>query len=426
MNDRSPEGLPLPNSPPAASPPHELPPNEPPGHTPRPIDAPPGREREGEPRAFLGAPPEAPRAQPVDEATAALGLTLRALTPRTWVTPTLVVLNLGTYVAMIAAGVHPLAPASEDILAWGGNYSDATTRGEWWRLLTCTFLHIGLLHLALNMWALWSVGRLVERLFGNLGFAALYLGAGLIGSIASLIFNPELLSAGASGAVFGVFGALMGVVVRLRGRLPPAFVKSLTRDSAFVLVANLAITFSVSGIDVAAHLGGLGAGMLFALVLAHPIDARAARGRVRRALVVIALAAASVAGGSFYAAQTSGKNQALLRDVSQGEQRALNRYNAANLKLQQGELPAPAMADVIEKEVLPVWREARRKLGLLADSGRRNARTYGEYMSVRDESWVLLAAALRDGDQAKAEQAMVKNKAAEQRLNTLLGPKKKP
>ena len=76
-------------------------------------------------------------------------------------------------------------------------YGPLTLDGQWWRLLTCTFVHIGIIHIGLNMWVLWDIGQLVERLTGNVGFLLLYLLSGLFGSLASVYWNPEVLSAGA-------------------------------------------------------------------------------------------------------------------------------------------------------------------------------------------------------------------------------------
>ena len=96
------------------------------------------------------------------------------------------------------------------VLEWGANFGPKTMDGQWWRLFTSMFLHFGIIHIGFNMWVLWNVGRLVERLVGNFGFALLYVVSGLLGSVASLAWNPTTISAGASGAVFGVVGALIG------------------------------------------------------------------------------------------------------------------------------------------------------------------------------------------------------------------------
>ena len=130
--------------------------------------------------------------------------TLFQLTPRCFVTPAIFWLNIIVFVAMVLTGVNLMDPTSADLIQSGANYGPKTLSGEYWRLLTCTFLHIGVIHLACNMWALWNVGFLVERLVGNVAFLVLYLVSGLLGSIASLYWNPDVPSPGASGAIFGV------------------------------------------------------------------------------------------------------------------------------------------------------------------------------------------------------------------------------
>src|SRR5262245_31187047 len=129
---------------------------------------------------------------------------LRTGTPRVYVTAALIGLNVAVFAAMLLDGVHPLSPTPLDLIDWVADFGPLTTHGQWWRLLTATFLHIGFFHLMFNMWALSAFGPLVERQVGNVGFLVLYLVAGLVGSVASLWWNPLLVSAGASGAIFGV------------------------------------------------------------------------------------------------------------------------------------------------------------------------------------------------------------------------------
>jgi rhomboid protease GluP len=132
------------------------------------------------------------------------------------------------------------------------------------------FVHFGLLHLILNLWCLLWFGPLVERLFGTLGFAALYLLSGLGGAIASLWYHPMVLSAGASGAIFGIFGGLIGYLV-IRRDVSPRSVLQLFRPGviAYLAVDSL-LGLAVPGIDGAAHLGGLATGCLCGLVLHRP------------------------------------------------------------------------------------------------------------------------------------------------------------
>jgi membrane associated rhomboid family serine protease len=148
--------------------------------------------------------------------------------------------------------------------------------GEYYRLLTAMFLHYGLIHLLLNMWALWVLGRVLEAVLGPLRFLALYLVAGLGGGVAVLLFsNPHALSAGASGAIFGLFGALI-VVLRRLGRSVASVVP--------VLLFNLIFTISVPGISIADHFGGLIVGTLVAIGLAYA--PRMARTAVQVAVIV--------------------------------------------------------------------------------------------------------------------------------------------
>jgi membrane associated rhomboid family serine protease len=139
--------------------------------------------------------------------------------------------------------------------------------GEYYRLFTSMFLHYGLIHLLMNMWALWVLGRALEAMLGPARFLALYLVSGFGGSVAVYLFaNPHAETVGASGAIFGLFAALIILLRRMRlsvaGVLP-------------VLIINLVFTFSVPGISIAGHLGGLVTGGLVAAGLAYaPKDVR--------------------------------------------------------------------------------------------------------------------------------------------------------
>ncbi len=133
--------------------------------------------------------------------------------------------------------------------------------GQYYRLLTSMFLHYGVIHLALNMWALWVLGRELEARLGPLRFTVLYLVAGLGGSVACYVFAPAAQAAGASGAIYGLFAALFIVFRRLQ------------RDTSAiitVLVLNLVLSFSVPGISISAHLGGLVTGAILGVALAYP------------------------------------------------------------------------------------------------------------------------------------------------------------
>ncbi|MGI8981607.1 MAG: rhomboid family intramembrane serine protease [Pirellulaceae bacterium] len=220
------------------------------------------------------------------------------LTPRVYVTPVLIGVNVLVFVAMALSGVSLTSPAIADLLLWGANFGPKALAGEWWRLLTCMFIHIGIVHILLNMWVLYSAGPLVERMVGNVGFLLMYLTAGLCGSVASLFWNPVVVSAGASGAVFGVFGCLLALVLRGKGSIPTETLKHLRSSGFSFLVINLVFGMMMPNIGMAAHLGGLAGGFLCGLVLSHPFSSATRAGRPLKNLLVAFLGTLLVVGGA--------------------------------------------------------------------------------------------------------------------------------
>lgn len=181
---------------------------------------------------------------------------------RAWITPALLVLNFLIFVAMEVAGG---STSSCVLLRFGAKFNYLIAEGQWWRLLTPVFLHIGVVHLLFNEYALWIFGREVERLFGSLRFLVIYILAGLFGSLASFAFSPAL-SAGASGAIFGIIGALAAFFLRNRARFGEMGRRQLSGLIA-VIGLNLFLGFTIAGIDNFGHIGGLVGGFLLGLAL---------------------------------------------------------------------------------------------------------------------------------------------------------------
>lgn len=212
---------------------------------------------------------------------------LHEATPRAWVTPTLVVLNVAVWLLNLATGLSPISPRAIELLAWGGNHLPLTLEQPW-RLVSAAFLHGGIIHLAFNMWALWQTGTLAERFYGNLQFTLIYAVAGLAGSIASLFFSARTgVSVGASGAIFGVVGCLLAALFTKSRKLPPGLVASLRASMLAFVGYSLFMGFAVGFIDNAAHIGGLVAGFVMGTVLAEKFDVDEFR---RQALVRAAAA----------------------------------------------------------------------------------------------------------------------------------------
>ena len=225
---------------------------------------------------------------------------LDQLSPRAPITPILVVLNVLVFIGMLLAGAGLVDINPVVAVQWGSNFGPLTTGGEWWRLLSSTFIHFGVLHLAFNMLALYQTGPMVERMYGSVHFLVLYVIAGLVGSATSLLWNPLVHSAGASGAIFGVFGGMLAFMVKPGNAVPPAIV-SAHRNSTLVFIAfNLFYGFASTGIDNAAHIGGLLSGFLAGLLLARPLSREARRSALDLRIILALLAATLLLGGMAY------------------------------------------------------------------------------------------------------------------------------
>jgi membrane associated rhomboid family serine protease len=198
---------------------------------------------------------------------------LLAVTPHAPVTPTIVALNVVMFVIACVMGAGLFAEHPDVLVRLGSDYTPLTASGEWWRLLTNTFLHFGVLHLAFNMLALSTNGLLAERIFGSARFALIYLASALSGSVASFLWHPLVNGAGASGAIFGVLGALLAFFLVSRGGVPASVLVVQRNAAAVFIIYSLLNGVRTRAIDNAAHLGGLAAGFLLGLLLTRPLDA---------------------------------------------------------------------------------------------------------------------------------------------------------
>lgn len=181
-----------------------------------------------------------------------------------FITPIIVLLNLLIFVLMLLSGVGILLPSVESLVQWGANFRPVTLDGGWWRLLTSCFIHIGILHLLLNMYALIYIGILLEPLLGRTRFLAAYIITGITASAASLWWNEMTVSAGASGAIFGMYGIFLSMLTT--NLIEKSARKALMTSIGIFVVFNL-MNGVQGGIDNAAHIGGLLSGCLIGYLL---------------------------------------------------------------------------------------------------------------------------------------------------------------
>ncbi|HVZ18919.1 MAG TPA: rhomboid family intramembrane serine protease [Terriglobales bacterium] len=204
-----------------------------------------------------------------------------------FITNLLLAANIGLYFWMVLfRHVSPTSPTTQQIIDWGGNYGPLTFGAEPWRLVTALFLHIGFAHLLANMWALYVLGRLAESLFGRWSFLSTYLIGGLCGSIASLLWNPLGVSAGASGAIFAIAGALITTFYVGKLPLPKHNIRYIL--VTLICFAGFDLLYGIwkQGVDNAAHIGGFVSGLVLGLLLGHHLGPNP-RARLWRERVLI-------------------------------------------------------------------------------------------------------------------------------------------
>ncbi len=155
----------------------------------------------------------------------------------------------------------------QTLVDMGALYGPLTViKGEWWRLFTAMFLHGGTTHLLMNMFSLYLIGRGAEMYFDAKSYLSIYFFSGLIGGLVSLYMHPVSVGVGASGAIFGVFGALAGFFLAHREKIE-SHSKAFMKNFAIIIVINLVIGFSIPSVDVSAHIGGLIVGFIGGFVL---------------------------------------------------------------------------------------------------------------------------------------------------------------
>src|ERR1700719_4554675 len=209
---------------------------------------------------------------------------MRMIGNRQPITTTFVGMNVAVFVAMALSGVSPVSPTSVELLKWGANWGPLSLGSEPWRMLASNYVHVGFLHILLNMWCLWNLGLLAERVFDPWTYVLIYTACGLAGSLGSLWWHPMSVGAGASGAIFGLAGALIAALYLGHLPIPRQAIQGTLKSLLSFAGYNLFFGAVARGIDNSAHIGGLLAGLALGAVLAkHLMAPREVRDGWRRA-----------------------------------------------------------------------------------------------------------------------------------------------
>ncbi|MDQ8023062.1 MAG: rhomboid family intramembrane serine protease [Moraxellaceae bacterium] len=322
----------------------------------------------------------------------------------------LVVLTALAFVVQAATATALWNIPADWLIRLGGNQARLVLDGQPWRLLTSIFLHGGLIHMALNMFALWQVGALVERLHGRAGLLLIYLLSGLVGALTSLWWQPGPVSVGASGAVFGLTGALAGWLLIQRGEMPLAMLREVRSGLVAFIGYSLFAGFMVPGIDNAAHVGGLLAGLLLGAGMAVSVTRSLRSVWTRPTSWIAILLVASIGAGLWLAAghktqpAAISQDQQLLRNLALQDMSLTQRTQQVLGALQVRDITPAEAANRLDADVLQGWRQLEGMLGGLEGDAERK-QILMQYTDLRAQSVSALVRALEQGDRHSLDQA---------------------
>jgi rhomboid protease GluP len=221
----------------------------------------------------------------------------------------IMVINVLVFIVMVIAGVGLFEP-SESLVHWGGNYKPYTVNGDWWRLISCVFVHAGIVHVAFNLYALYMVGIFLEPMLGKTRYIAAYLSTGVLASVASLWWHTDpVVSIGASGAIFGLYGVFLPLL--FSKLIPEQIRKSLLQSIGIFVLFNLVYGFTKPGIDNSAHIGGLLSGM----VIGYAYLASLRGSSIRPMTVAMVVVIATVVGSGLYLTNASNDSMTYLKNL---------------------------------------------------------------------------------------------------------------
>jgi membrane associated rhomboid family serine protease len=345
---------------------------------------------------------------------------LHARTPWPIATPALAAVNVGVFLAM-AAGAGALAD-HDTLVAWGGSVGPRTANGEWWRLVTAMFVHTGFWHLVANMAGLVPLGVLLERLVGHFALAAVYLTAGVLAGVVSLFAFPLDVSAGASGAVFGLVGLLIaavawGLLQRSAVTIRLMALKNMAPAVAVFLLHAIA-TSRGNGVELAGLVTGLASG----LVLARGSGAR--KPAARRIAAVAAVAIACAAAGAFPLRGMRDARQEIAGVIA-FEDRTVRAYESAVTQFRLGAINAEALARVIDRTIVPELQALHARVKALdhvPHVQQPMLTSVEEYLRLRDESWRLRSEGLHKASARTLRKADEREHASLRALEPIRGP----
>jgi len=331
---------------------------------------------------------------------------LRARTPYVVIAPAIIVINVAVTLGILL-GANAIGNP-DTLVGWGASLGPRTTNGEWWRLVTSTFVHIGMLHLLVDVAILIQLGTVLERLAGRLTFAAVYLFAGAFAGLTNLSSHPVAVSVGTPGAIFGLYGLLIASLTwqmfqihsgdqpdaeqtaQPHVTIPLIVMKRLGYGAALFIMYN-----AVNGLAGAPEFAGLIVGLGYGLVLARRAGDRQPRPRH----VAAAMAAAGViAVACALPLRNIADVKPEIARVIATEEATAAAYQSALPAFNKGRITAEALAVLAERTIMPALQSVDARLKALSNVPPEHQSLVSdarEYVRLRCQSWRLRAAAVR-------------------------------
>jgi rhomboid protease GluP len=277
-------------------------------------------------------------------------------------TPLIVYANVLVFIVMVVFGVNAFAPSVDSLIQWGGNLRALTLDGELWRLFTSTFMHGGIIHLLFNMYAALQVGFILETNIGKYRYIVSYLACGILASIASIAFKDNIVSVGASGAIFGLYGLLLSLLITKRLNIPQEARKNLLTSTSIFIGYNLMFGFAKEGIDNAAHIGGLISGFLIGFIYNYSMKRSESSTVVSCAIAGVVLIAAMLS--PYFISNKYGEFRTAMEAFSVNEEKALWMYKS-DLPVLGNE--TASYIGRLQTEGIDLWEENLSLLNSLTD-----------------------------------------------------------
>jgi len=339
-----------------------------------------------------------------------------------FVTPILINSNILIYILMVASGVNFFLPDTNSLIKWGANFRPITLERESWRLITCFFLHIGIIHLLLNMYALLFIGLLLEPYLGRARFLAAYILTGLSASVASLWWNDLTISAGASGAIFGMYGVFLAMLTT--NLIEKSERKALLTSIAVFVGYNLIYGLKPeSGIDNAAHIGGLVSGLIFGYALIPSLKKPQLENLKYRTIgifTVLVLCSSFITYNNI--SNDIGVFQTKMKEFASNESIALEVYKKIEY------LPSEKALMFIKEQGIYYWNkelkllEGLKKLDLPEKIVKQN-KLLKEYCELRIKSYELMYKAISENSEQYKDQLVDYNKQISEKIGEIGGNK---